>query len=225
MIRFFDRRICWLRRVVSSAAVLGLTVSCATSAAAQKTSVKAAAPMRDHVIAAGDVLRLRVWPEEALSGEYPVEVTGLVHLPLLGEVPVAGLSHSAVQRKVRDLYAQVMKNPVVSTTPVFQVSITGEVVAPGTFLTEPTHNVMAVIARAGGFTTRARLDRLRIIRADTAFDFDARALLRDGALSNLTLQSGDWIVVPKRGGIPWQGVVSGLQLLGTLSLIATQIRD
>ncbi|MND05653.1 hypothetical protein D3C83_265840 [compost metagenome] len=69
------------------------------------------------------------------------------------------------------------------------------------------------------------MDRIRIIRADTAFDFDARALIRGGALSNLTLQSGDWIVVPKRGGIPWLGVVSGLQLLGTLSLIATQVRE
>ena len=43
------------------------------------------------MIASGDVLRLRVWPEEALSGEYPVEVSGIVYLRLLGELHVAGI--------------------------------------------------------------------------------------------------------------------------------------
>jgi protein involved in polysaccharide export with SLBB domain len=80
--------------------------------------------------------------EQALSGEYPVEVTGVVHLPLVGELQVSGLSLSDTQRRIRELYAEAMKNPVVSTTPVFPVAIMGEVPSPGVFPTEPTHNVM-----------------------------------------------------------------------------------
>ena len=200
-----------------------LLVCVAGTSAQQVPAAKAAAPTRDHVIRAGDVLRLRVWPEEALSGEYPVVVSGVVYLPQVGELQVAGLPQSEVQRRIRELYAQAMKNPLVSTTPVFPVAVTGEVPAPGIFPTEPTHNVMDVIARAGGFTARAKINQIRIVRDGAALTFNASEVLERGKESTVTLQSGDWIVVPARGGISWQSVLTGLQLVTSLTLITTQL--
>lgn len=175
------------------------------------------------VIKEGDVLKIRVWPDETLSGQFPVELSGKVYLPVIGEFQAAGLKLSVLQRKLRAAYGQAMKEPVVSVTPLFSVGVLGGVNAPGLYAIEPTQNLIDVIIRAGGFTSRAKSDQIRVIRDGRAITYNASTALETGESELFVLQSGDRIVVPERGGVSVQSVLYGLQFAGTMIILYRQI--
>lgn len=182
---------------------------------------------QQYTVRAGDVLRLRVWPDQDLSGEFQVESSGKVYLPLVGEVAAAGMPLPELQRHLRDLYGGSggLKNPVISITPLFPVTVFGAVNQPGVYLSEPTHTVMYVIARAGGFTPRARTDAIRIIRDSQTISFNARDALERGEVVSLTLQSGDRLVIPQRSNFSFTAFAQLVQLLGTTTLIILQLTN
>lgn len=149
----------------------------------------------------GDVLRISVWPDESLSGEFPVEETGNVNLPFLGSVEVAGMSLGQLRSQLRAGYAEVMREPVVSITPLFRVGIMGAVRSPGVYQVDPTQDIIDLINRAGGFASGAKPDEIRIVRSNDVVYLDVERALEEGAdLAALSLRSGDNIVVPTRGG-------------------------
>lgn len=202
--------------------VLGFLLAFAADVTAQ---TRPGLAREEFIVRAGDLLRLRIWPGEDLSGEFPVEASGKVYLPIIGEFTAAGVPLTTLQQRLRELYGGVggLKNPVVSVTPVFPVSVFGAVTAPGVYATEPTHTVMHVIAKAGGLTSRAKADQIRIIRSGQVIPFNAQRALDTGDESALVLQSGDRIVVPARSSISLLSVFQVLQLVGTSILLITQL--
>src|SRR5690606_6114239 len=107
----------------------------------------------DVVVRPGDVLRISVWPETSLGGDFPVESNGYVYLPILGEVPAGNVSLSTLRAQLREGYSSNMKNPVVTVTPLFRVSVLGAVARPALYNVDPTHTLFDVISLAGGLTT------------------------------------------------------------------------
>ncbi len=208
-----------LTRFVSVA--LGLAALAAPLAAQDAQQVHAPPP-EQFTVRSGDVLRIKVWPDETLSGEYPVGVSGNVYLPIVGEFHAAGLGLAQLQDRIRGLYGESMKNPVISVTPLFPVSVFGGVRSPGVFATDPTQTLVDVIARAGGFTDRAKPDDIRIIRRGVVLPFNARAMLNGGDDSSIVLQSGDRIYVPQRSGISFSNFAMAAQLLLTAAVLARQ---
>ena len=70
---------------------LGIASGAVGQTAAGSMGTNAAPDVRlsraeEVIVQPGDVLRIHIWPDNALGGEFPVEETGLVHLPILGEV-------------------------------------------------------------------------------------------------------------------------------------------
>jgi polysaccharide export outer membrane protein len=153
-----------------------------------------------YVVRSGDVLAIRIWPETQLGGEFPVEESGAVHLPFLGEVRAGDRSLDSLRAELRARYAQALKTPVVSVTPLFRVSVLGAVVRPGLYRIDPTQTLFDVVSQAGGFRPDANPDRLRVVRAGQVMELNARQALRTGeTFGALALQSGDRIVVPEKG--------------------------
>jgi protein involved in polysaccharide export with SLBB domain len=121
----------------------------------------------DYQLGSGDKIRVTVYGETSLSGEFFVTGSGMVSLPLIGEVKAADLSvrqfQEAVQKALSDGY---LKEPRVSVEvlnfrPYY---ILGEVSKPGTYPYISGLTVLNAVATAGGFTYRADKGKVFIKR-------------------------------------------------------------
>ena len=112
----------------------------------------------DYLLGSSDKVRVTVYGEPSLSGEFFVTGSGLVSLPLIGEVKAAGLTlgqfQTAVQAALSDGYLKEPRvNAEVLTFRPFY--ILGEVTKPGTYPYTAGLTVLNAVATAGGFTYRA----------------------------------------------------------------------
>lgn len=145
------------------------------------------AALEEYRLGAGDQLRITVFGEEALSGQYVVNARGRLAFPLLGEVDAQGLTLGEVTEAMTTaLGERFLVNPnvsieVVNYRPFF---ILGEVQNPGTYAYASNLTVMNAVATAGGFTYRANTRRVWIKHADQgeerAYRLNAATLVRPG---------------------------------------------
>lgn len=120
-----------------------------------------------YVLGPGDKIRVTVFGQEDLSGEFEVDAAGLVALPLIQAVPAQGKTPQQLEKEIASrLEPDFLKNPRVSVEVLTYrpFYIYGEVMKPGGY---PYVNGMTVhnaIALAGGFTYRARTSSVIIRR-------------------------------------------------------------
>lgn len=146
---------------------------------------------------AGDILRIRVWPDSTLGGDFVVEETGLAYLPIMGQVRVAGRSLKDLRSELRTRYGEAFRNPVVTVTALYHVSVTGGVVRPGIVQVMPADGLYDAIDLAGGFRDDAKPQAVQIMRDGKVIAVDAR--VENGATAEaMVLKSGDRIVVPRK---------------------------
>jgi polysaccharide export outer membrane protein len=153
------------------ALVLGIA-ACASDAAGPAPRLASAEPeafkVEDYRLGAGDRVRLTVFGETDLSGDFSVDGTGQVSLPLIGEVEARNLTvrefQRAVDARLRDGY---LKDPRVSAEVVQYrpFYILGEVQRPGTYAYQNGLTVLNAVATAQGFTYRAN-EKVVFIRRD-----------------------------------------------------------
>ncbi len=149
----------------------------------------------EYRVGSGDNLRVTVFGEQDLSGEFSVDGSGFFSLPLIGEVRAGGLTVREVERAiVKRLKPDYLKNPSVSVAvlnyrPFY---IIGEVQKPGSYAYVSGMKVVNAIALAGGYTYRARENRVLITRTRGAERKKQRANHDTAVLP------GDVIEVPER---------------------------
>ncbi len=125
--------------------------------------------MENYILGPTDKLKISVYGEEGLTGEYVVSADGKVSLPLVGNVSAAGLTVKQFQDQLvvayRDGYLQDPKitAEVETARPFF---ILGEVKTPGQYPCLNGLTVLNAIATAGGFTYRAVTDQVYVRHAD-----------------------------------------------------------
>lgn len=148
-------------------AVLGaamLAAGCATTATGGGDSF-AERVVGPYQLGGGDQLRIIVFDEETLSGEFFIDGTGVVSMPLIGEVEAMG---KTVREFARDLEATLaggyLNNPRVSVEVINYrpYYILGEVTTPGEYPYTDGLTVMNAVATAEGFTYRADERRVYI---------------------------------------------------------------
>lgn len=150
------RNLNWLFVLLASVLVLGALS--AAPARAQQPPPPAAAQDGDYLLGSSDKVRVTVYGEPTLSGEFFVTGSGVVSLPLIGEVKAAGLSLSQFQQAVQaSLSDGYLKDPRVSAEVLTfrPFYILGEVSKPGTYPYTSGLTVMNAVATAGGYTYRA----------------------------------------------------------------------
>ena len=178
-----------------------------------------------YVVRAGDILRVHIYgypsPDASLDGNFPVENSGMVTLPLVGAVSVAGHTGPQVQAIVRARYATEQQTPVVLVDPVFAVSVIGEVPVPGTIDVYPGYTIFDALSISGGFKDFAVRKKVLLVREGRTIEVGANS--NDEAvrvLAETRLQSGDRIVVMRGKPASLSTILSVMQiLLGTLTLI------
>lgn len=153
----------------------------------------------------GDILQVSVWREPELDREVQVSPDGFVALPLVGEVPVAGLSVEEVRVEVLRRLTEFVPRAVVTVSLKEmrgnRVYVLGKVNRPGVYPYFDSLDVMQALSLAGGGARFAKLDRISIIRRDgerqQAIGFDYLEVERGEALEqNIQLRSGDIVLVP-----------------------------
>lgn len=146
-------------------------------------------------LGAGDALKITVFGEEALSGEYLVGEQGKVSFPLVGEVDAAGkilpefTAH--LESRLREGYVRAPRVTVEVTNyrPFF---ILGEVGSPGTYPFSANLTVINAVATAGGFTYRADTRRVFIKHVGEPTEREYRLT------SQTPVQPGDTVRIGQR---------------------------
>ena len=169
----------------------------------------------EFVIRPGNILQISIWPDNQLGGEFPIEDTGIIYLPLLGPIPADGLPINEFRSALRERYGLVMQSPVVTVTPLFEVSVLGAVRQPGLYQVTPSQGVYSVISMAGGFLQTAKEDEVRVVGDSGVRYLDAESALESGEeLSGSRLQTNDRIIVPEGTRITTGTVLSIIQSVG-----------
>ncbi len=117
---------------------------------------------------AGDKIKVTVFGEDKLTGEYDIDPGGSVSLPLAGTVQAAGLTKQELEQLLSKKLSSgnYLKNPKVTVDiatfrPFY---VLGEVEKPGEYQYRGGLNVLSAIAVAGGSTYRASRSRVLIQR-------------------------------------------------------------
>ena len=116
----------------------------------------------DYCLGPGDVLRLDVFGWSALSNQQlRVSPSGMVNLPVAGDVPAAGRTEAQLRAEIeRRLRQGYMRDPhvtlFVERFTSRQVSVTGAVMRPGVYaLTRDRRTLYDVLSEAGGLSEQA----------------------------------------------------------------------
>lgn len=158
-------------------------------------------------LGAGDVVRVSVYGNPDLSLETRLGETGDITFPLLGNVPVGGLTVAAAEKKIARLLesggylkkAQV--NIIVSLLASQQVSVLGQVNRPGRYPVDGKRSVLDMLALAGGISAEGG-DTVSLVRTrngtTTRESIDVIQMVRSGALDhNLDVAGSDMIYVER----------------------------
>ncbi|MCP5081984.1 MAG: polysaccharide export protein [Alphaproteobacteria bacterium] len=143
----------------------------------------------------GDKVRLIVYGEPELSGEFVIDGAGVVNLPLIGSVRAKGTTVQQFQQRVVDAFKNGYLNDpkvaaeVLNYRPFF---ITGEIKQGGQYPFRSGLTVQDSIAIAGGYTYRADIDKVYIRREGR--DKEIAVSLK----SRVPIVPGDNIRIPER---------------------------
>jgi polysaccharide biosynthesis/export protein len=176
-------------------------------------ALQAPSATADYRLGAEDLLEITLFnvPESGtgiLSRRAEVRVTqeGMITLPLLGDISVAGLTTSALEQVLRQRYDEYMHNPQVGVYVKEyrsqRASVLGAVRNPGVFQLTGPKTLGDLLALAGGITDKAS-SRLHIYRQDNQGRqtqvVDLLAIASNPGLVNMPVQPGDIINVPPSG--------------------------
>ena len=158
---------------------------------------------REHRLGPSDLVTVSVYRASEFSGDYRVDASGNIMVPLLGLMQVQGMTTIQLADNLRQqLSGRYYVNPDVSValkeSNSQRVSIDGSVGSPGVYPVVGRMTLMEAIARAGGTSGGADLRRIVIFRQiqgqrmAAAFDLTD---IRRGRAEDPVIYTGDIIVV------------------------------
>ncbi|HEX2202136.1 MAG TPA: polysaccharide biosynthesis/export family protein [Longimicrobium sp.] len=147
----------------------------------------------------GDAVRLVVWRQPELSGEFPVSPEGTIQHPLLNEVRVVGASRAEIRDRLRAVLARYEREPSFVFDFLYRVAVGGEVRLPNLYTLSPETTVGQAVAAAGGVTEFGRLDNVRLIRGGQETRINLKRA--DPEVAEMRIRSGDQIRVMRRANI------------------------
>jgi polysaccharide export outer membrane protein len=174
-------------------AVVAATGGFATTTSAQTQRPPSAAPSSTaassgtYVLGPTDRVRVKVYGEADITGEYEVDSNGIVSIPLAGHVKAAGLTTRELERGITlALSKGIVRDPRVSVEVALYrpYYILGEVKKSGEYPYRIGLTVMDAVASAGGFTYRANESKVYLRRSGSSveeiYPLDAPILIFPG---------------------------------------------
>lgn len=175
---------------------------------------------QDYRLRAGDIVQIEVLEDSTLNRTAIVLPDGQISIPLVGSVPAAGRSLSAIQTELASRLAPNFATPPTvfvtmsalaervvsapSTPRTLDIFIVGAANTPGRIEVSPGTTLLQAIAQAGGFTPFAAKKRIQLRRVDKSgvekvYGLNYEAIENGAGRGGSTrLVDGDVIVVPLR---------------------------
>ena len=158
---------------------------------------------QDYKIAPMDVVTIKVFKADDLSGDYSVDLAGHISMPLVGEVEAANLTTAELDQKLSDVLGKkYFEHPDVSvaikSSTAHVVTVDGAVNQSGQYPVSGPLTLIQAVALAHGTQPDANARRVAVFRTISgqrqaaAFDLTA---IRRGEASDPQLYPGDIVVV------------------------------
>ena len=213
-----------LKRISQPIAGFAFLVSVGTafpsaSLAQQSPPPVAAAAQLDntYTLGGGDRIAVNVLEVKEYSGEYQIPPGGAINLPLIGSVPIQGLTTEQAADLIAERYRVFLKRPIISVNLLsprpINVLVSGEVTSPGAYTLSlqggagdnpgvqyPT--VLAALQTAQGLTASGDMAKVQLTRRrgpneTQTVTLNLKDLIQQGAAPpDITLRDGDVIFVP-----------------------------
>ncbi len=210
------------RRATPSFALAVLLSACSVLASAQQPEPSTrppAATVSDArsaalVPRAGDIIRVRVWREPDLSGDFQVSESRMLVLPKVGELNVTGMSMDSLRSTIGNTLRPDLRDMAVAVTLLRRVKVLGAVTKPGLYEVDPTMTVGDALALAGGASPEGAPNTVQLRRSNKG---TAVTLAGDARISDTAVNSGDVLYVPERS---WFGRNAVAVTSATISAVA-----
>ena len=160
----------------------------------------------NYAIGPEDVLEILVWKNTDLSKVVTVRPDGMISLPLIGDIRVAGRTAATLREVIREKLGEYQKTPEVSVivqeVNSYSIYVLGEVVRPGKFQLKSYVTLLQAISLAGGFTEFSSRNKIKVLRKGyeearaQMFKIRYKDILKGDTSKDILLMSGDTIIVP-----------------------------
>jgi polysaccharide biosynthesis/export protein len=144
-------------------------------------------PAENYVLGPNDRVRLKVYGEPDIAGEYEIDSSGQVSVPLAGHIRAAGLTTKQLERAIASALSNgIVRDPRVNVEIALYrpYYILGEVKKSGEYPYRLGLTVMDAVASAGGFTYRANEQKVFLRRsgagAEEVYALDSPILVFPG---------------------------------------------
>jgi polysaccharide biosynthesis/export protein len=182
------------------------TPSPSSAAPAPAATDRAAVVPGDYIIGVEDVLGIVFWREQdkALSTDVVVRPDGMISVPMLNDIPAAGMTPEALAKVVEQAAAKYIRDSaatvIVRAINSRKVHVIGEVSKPGPVALGGQMTVLQLISEVGGFTEVAKKNDVAIVRnvkgKEQRFKFNYKEVIAGKKIEqNILLRPGDLVIV------------------------------
>lgn len=171
--------------------------ACAAAPPPVASAVGSTSEDTEYTLSAGDKLRINVFGEDTLTGDYIITSGGNVTFPLIGNLPASGQTVEQLQSAIATALADgYVRDPrvtiqVISFRPFY---ILGEINRPGEYPVATGLTLEQAVASAGGYTYRANTKRAYLKRANEAEE----ELVEIRGAKPIIVRAGDTIRIRER---------------------------
>lgn len=164
-------------------------------------------PDYSYVIGPGDTMEIFVWGHEDLSTTGIVRPDGKLTTRLVEDIRASGRTPTQLAREIEEIYAEYVRDPVVSVIvrdfvgiPEQQVSVLGEAAVPSSIPYAQHMTLLDLMIAVGGMTEFAAGNKSVLVRKDgeqhRSYELRLDDLLKKGDISaNLALEPGDIVII------------------------------
>jgi protein involved in polysaccharide export with SLBB domain len=166
------------------------------------------------------MIRLRVWREPDMSGDFPVNEAGIAVLPEIGPLEVTSGPAEEVKASIVRELSTYLSHASIDLAVLRRVQVAGAVEKPGLYHIDPTMTIGDAIALAGGVSSSGRTDKVEILRAGQKLPGSVSGR---SYISQTSVRSGDQLYVPERSWISRNpGII--LAALSTITVLIYTVR-
>jgi protein involved in polysaccharide export with SLBB domain len=165
------------------------------------------ASAEEFILRPSDTIQLKIAgvptnDARVITAEYVIDGQGYINLPNLGRIKISGLTIIAAQTVIEtgyrsdDIYTRPTITIMVGTAHRW-VNVGGAVKTPQRVAYKPDLTVLAIINSAGGFSSSADQQKVRLLRADEVMIIDTKKIRANPSL-DIPVEPGDRIEVPRQ---------------------------
>jgi len=161
----------------------------------------------DYVVGPGDEILIRAWGQVDIDYRAVVDRNGLINIPRVGNVNVAGIRYQELSGYLRTAIGRIFRNFQLNVTlgqlRSIQIFVVGHARRPGSYTVSSLSTLVNAVFASGGPSPKGSMRRIQLKRADrTVTEFDLYDLLLKGDKSkDAQLLPGDVIYIPPVGSL------------------------